>query len=152
MHAGGDVRGHRGGATVVQPHPGAVRGEPVDEALSRGDGAHGPVRREIAGVEVDGVTDGAVVDEGHLEHVPDLAAQGRSYRPAVEGPAFLPHPGRHLKGKFRDAHLHAVDGFLRGRRGDGIHHGVQRGRVGLRRGVVVSTTRSSVLRTGCVLP
>ena len=151
MHAGGDMGGGGRGAAVVQPHASAARGETVDEALAGRDGAHRPIGGEVARVEIDGVADGAVVDQSHLEHVPHFASQGGADRSTVEGPAFLPHPRRHLQGGFRDAHLHPVDGLAGGGRGHGIHDGVQRSRVGLS-GRVVMPTGAAALRCGGILP
>src|SRR5690606_7978494 len=63
-HAVGDVQRHRHGGAVVHPDAAAGRREAVGERPARLEGAHRPVRGQRAGVEVDGVADGAVVDQG----------------------------------------------------------------------------------------
>src|SRR5690606_19124176 len=113
VHAVADVLQHGRGRTVVHPGTGFLRAEPVGEALARIDRAHRLVRGETAGVEVDAVAHRAVVDEGHGEHVADLAAQHRAGDVAAERPHALPHPGGDLQLGFGDPDLHFVFGAVR---------------------------------------
>jgi hypothetical protein len=97
----------RVGAAVVHERPGVFGLELVDEGLAWLDGAHLVVPGDLAGVEVDGVADRPVVDQGDDEDVADLAAQGRAGHGAVEGPHHLGDPGGDL-----DLGLDGVQGEL----------------------------------------
>src|SRR5690606_11637278 len=79
--------------------------------------------------EVDGVADGAVVDEGDLEGVADPAAQDRAGRGAAEGPQLLPYAGGHFGDRLRDGEGPPVQPGA-GRRGDGRELGVAGGEAG----------------------
>ena len=71
-------------------------------------------------MEVDGVADGAVVDERHLEDVTDSAVQRWPWGRAVEGPELLPDPDRDLALDLGDLHGHAVEAFGRERGDRGV--------------------------------
>jgi hypothetical protein len=73
-HARSDVHRHRGGCAVIHPDPGVFGPESIDEFFARIDGAHRLVGPDHAGVEVDGMSHRAVVDQGDLEDVTQFSS------------------------------------------------------------------------------
>ena len=133
VHARRDVRRHRHRRTVIHPDPGVGGREGVAVGGARRDGAHRLIRCKRAGMEVDRVPHRGVVDDGDVEGVAEMAAQGRTGSGPVVGPAALPNAWRDLEFRLGDGQRDPV----RCRLGGGSEAGVGGAEVRSRRAVEI---------------